>query len=367
MKKVIALLLVVMVVFAFAACTQTTEQASESQEEAAASSAAPATQEESAEASSESELKDTYEFAFVIPGTDSQYWNQYCGTGFSNAVLDLEEKYGVTINTETYGPAAEGSTDEYMSILESVIAKKPDVIITATMQPDGTAPLIKAAWEQGIYVNLFSLGITGNEEYYGALYYCDQPEQGVIAANEFARQIEEKGLPTEGVVGMHLATLVPILVEKMDMFKTTLNSLYPDIEVLDVVYNENDVNNAQSNVENQIATYGDELIGFFGGNNLSGDGIVLAVKNAGIGDQIASVAVDSDDIEIQGLEEGNLGAIVLQTPYEQTYDATYYAFEGLVNGYTSEKEVNIPAQIANTENMDDPEVQALLNPLLLKQ
>lgn len=311
--------------------------------------------------------QDTYELAFVIPGTDSQYWNQYCGTGVKNAIIDIQDEFGVTVNMSLTGPSAEGATDEYLNILEGVIAKKPDVIITATMEPEGTAPLIKEAHDQGIYVNLFSLGISeGYEEDYGALYYCNQPEQGKLAAEEIVRQLNEKNIPLEGTVGMHLATSVPILEEKMQMFVDTMAELAPNITVLDTLYNENDVAKAQANVETQISTYGDDLIGFFGGNNLSGDGIVLAVQNAGIKDRIASVAVDSDDIEIQGLKDGTLGGIIVQTPYAQAYNATYDALKGLITGeYVQEDLMNYPADVVTLANMEEPDYAALLNPLIL--
>ena len=106
------------------------------------------------------------------------------------------------------------------------------------------------------------------------------------------RQLNEKKIPLKGVVGMHLATLVPILVQKMEMFRSTMKQLAPDVQVLDTVYNNNDAATAQANVENQISTYGDKLIGIFAGNNLSGDGTVLAVKNAGIKDKIVTIVVD---------------------------------------------------------------------------
>lgn len=313
------------------------------------------------------DTKKTYELSFVIPGTDSQYWNQYCGTGVDNAIIDIEEKYDVTINKILTGPAAEGATDEYLNILEGVIAKKPDVIITATMEGEGTAPIIKEAAKEGIFVNMFSLGIIdGYEEYYGALYYCDQPEQGKIAAEEIIRQLKEKNIPLKGYIGMHLATSTPVLEEKMQTFLSRMAELAPDIKVLGTLYNQNDVNTAQANVENQISAYGDELIGLFGGNNLSGDGIVLAVKNAGIAAKIASVAVDSDDIEITGLKEGNLGGIIVQTPYDQAYHATYDALAYVIDGNEiTENAYNYPADVVTLANMDETEYAALLDPTIL--
>ena len=40
----------------------------------------------------------------------------------------------------------------------------------------------------------------------------------------------------------------------------------------------------------------------YSGNNITGDGVCLAVQAAGIGDKIVSVAVDSDDTEMLRLE-----------------------------------------------------------------
>jgi ribose transport system substrate-binding protein len=307
----------------------------------------------------------TIKLAWVCPGTNSQYWNQYVGTGIRNACLDIEKKYNVKVELSMAGPTEEGNTDEYISILESVIAKKPDAIVTGTMQPDGTAPVVKEAAKAGIFVNLFSLGITDNEDSYGTLYYCDQPQQGTIAADAFVKLLEQKGLPKKGIVGMHLATLVPILMQKMNNFKTELTKLCPDIQVLDVVFNQNDVNKAESNVENQISTYGSKLIGFFGGNNLSGDGISLSVKNAGLGNKLVSVVIDSDDLEIQALREGNIDAIVAQTPYAQGYGAAYNALEHIINGATDPKMVNLPAKVVTKANMDETEYKALLDPTIL--
>ena len=358
-KALVFLLVIVMVIVLAVGCANNkgsdeTAATAQPQESASGDDTAPA-------------AKDTYELAFVIPGTDSQYWNQYCGTGVKNAIIDIQDEYGVTVNMNLTGPSAEGATDEYLNILEGVIAKKLDVIITATMEPEGTAPLIKEAHDQGIFVNLFSLGISeGYEENYGALYYCNQPEQGKLAAEEIVRQLNEKNIPLEGTVGMHLATSVPVLEEKMQMFVDTMAELAPNITVLDTLYNENDVAKAQANVETQISTYGDDLIGFFGGNNLSGDGIVLAVQNAGIKDRIASVAVDSDDIEIQGLKDGTLGGIIVQTPYAQAYNATYDALKGLITGeYVQEDLMNYPADVVTLANMEEPDYAALLNPLIL--
>ena len=56
---------------------------------------------------------------------------------------------------------------------------------------------------------------------------------------------------------MHMSVVVETLEERMNGFKAYMAEHAPDLECLDTLYNENDVNNAQSNVETQISTYGE--------------------------------------------------------------------------------------------------------------
>ena len=109
-------------------------------------------------------------------------------------------------------------------------------------------------------------------------------------------------------------------------------------------------------------TYGDEIIGFYGANNISGDGIALAVKNANISERIVSAAIDSDDLEIEALELGNLDAIIVQDPYKTAYDATMDVYNVLIEGKEMQKVVNIPCTIVTKENMEEDAIKALLNP-----
>ena len=93
----------------------------------------------------------------------------------------------------------------------------------------------------------------------------------------------------------------------------------------------------------------------------------MAVKNAGIANKIVSVAVDSDDLEIEALRAGNIDALIVQTPYAQAYQATMNCYEYLFNKKSDPKGVNISAKVVTKENMDQEEYKTLLNPLLLKR
>lgn len=316
-------------------------------------------------------VAEEYDFVYLSPSTESEYW-QYAEVGIRNACLDLEEQYGVKINFTVSGPATEAETDAYIKAFESVIASNPDAIITATLSPDGTVPKAQEAQDAGIYVNFVSMGLEGGDtnnygDYYGVHYYCNNIVIGETAAKGMLEALEARGIEPKGKIGMHMSVVVETLEERLAGFKAYMAEHAPEIECLDTLYNENDVNNAQANVETQISTCGDELIGLYGGNNVSGDGIALALGSAGLGDKIVGIAVDSDSLEIEALENGNLYAIVVQTPYEQGYNATMNAFTYLTTGENTEteKHIDCTSQLVTKENMASDESQALLNPKIL--
>jgi len=355
-KKWIYLILVAMIVAALGGCAQSTPEQPATQP--------PAAEQPTAEQPTKSELYIVY----VTPSTESGYWGEYVKVGVENAVKDIEQQYGVTVKYEYQGPALEASQDEFLNIMEGVIAKKPDGIVMGQLYPDSVAPLVKEATDMGTFVNFISLGVDSLScDEYGSLYYCDQPQQGELAAKAFYDAMQAKGLPMDGVVGVHMSVVVPVLEEKIQKFVDTLQGLAPDLTILDTQYNENDVNNGISLMEAQLATYGDKFVGFFGGNNVTGDAIVRVIEGSGRADKLVGVAVDSDPAEIEGMKKGYLDALVVQTPYDQAYQATMGVAKHILEGVDDECSMNMPASVVTPANMDTPEMQALLDPTILKK
>jgi ribose transport system substrate-binding protein len=307
-------------------------------------------------------------FVYVTPSTESDYWGKYVLIGIQNAVIDIKTKYGVDVTLDTQGPAAESSQDQFMQILESVIASKPDGILLGNLNPDAVTPLVKQATAAGIRVDLISIGDNNKRTDRGPLYYCDQANQGKVAAQAFFDALKAKNLPMDGVVGVHMSVVVPILETKIKAFRDTLHQLAPNLNILDTQYNQNDINNGISLMENQLATYGNKLVGFFGGNNVTGDAIVRVVDTSGRKTTLVGVAVDSDPAEIEGMAKGLLDALVVQTPYDQAHSATMDAANFLINGDNSAPDqVDIAGVVITPANMNTDASKALLDPTLLKK
>ncbi len=258
--------------------------------------------------------KKSYHVIYLTPSTASQFWT-YVGIGIENAMKDIEESEGITVDYEVVGPAEESQTEDYVTTFEQCIGKQPDAIVTATLAIDATVPKAQEATNAGIVLNFVNCGIgTGddgaNEDYYNEFYYCSNDTIGEMAAEAFKDAMDAKGV-TSGVLGMNTNVENEALNHRIDGFRTKIAEIAPELELTDTYYNGNDVETAQKNAENIISTYGDKLIGMYSGNNITGDGVCNAVADSNVGDKFINVAVDSDDIEIQALKNGVLDAIIV--------------------------------------------------------
>ena len=174
---------------------------------------------------------------------------------------------------------------------------------------------------------------------------------------------------TKVTIGINMNVENEALNHRIQSFRDYMAANAPDLTLTDTYYNGNVVETSQANAENIISTFGSDLIGMYSGNNITGDGVCLAVQAAGIGDRIVSVAVDSDDTEINALKNGSLDAIIVQDAYAQGYKCMENAIQTLINGSNPEsvKQVNCPPVIITSSNMNDKEMQDLLDPTRLKK
>ena len=134
------------------------------------------------------EAPEELDVIYLSCSTASEFW-QYIGVGISNAVIDMEEEYGITINLQTTGPSEEAQTEQYVTAFESAIAEGPDAIVTATQVPDATIPKAQEAVAQGIVLNFVNCGlvqedVTDNADCYNEFYYCSNETIGALAAEQ---------------------------------------------------------------------------------------------------------------------------------------------------------------------------------------
>lgn len=360
MRRVIALAMSILTALSLAACG------------GASSETAATTKAAEAAGSTATADKKEYTIVYLTPSTASQFWT-YVEIGIKNAMMDLEDKYGIKINYSTVGPAEESQTEDYVTAFEQTIAKKPDAIVTATLAIDATIPKAQEATKNGIVLNFVNCGIGvgddgANQDAYNEFYFCSNDTIGEMAAQAFLDACARKKVDTsKGTVGINTNVENEALNHRVDGFRSYLKEKAPGLVQTDTYYNGNNVEKAQTNAENILSTFGKDLIGMYSGNNITGDGVCNAVQAAGMGSRLVNVAVDSDDTEIAALKSGNCDAIIVQDAYKQGYLCMENAIETLVQGKNPEekKQINCPPVVITPDNMNSTEMQDLLDPTRL--
>lgn len=368
MKKIIAFTLTICMLVVLSGCGQTNQNSSQQTNQTNETGKTEGEKTENGKTATEE--KKSFDIIWVSCSTESEFW-QYQEIGMKNAVKDMEAEHGISINFTTVGPATEAETESYIRAFENAIAAKPAAIISATQVPDSTRSIAKEAMNMGIVVNFTNCGLetidsTEFSDCYNQYYTTVSADVGDLAGKIMLEKLKEAGIPQKGIIAMEFSNVNPSLQPRMDNFKAYIEA-NSEIKVLDTLYNNNSLEQAQADIENQIATYGDQLIGIYGANNISGDGIALAVENAGIKDKVITIGVDSDPTEIKALENGTLDCIIVQDAYGQGYATLKNAVETLLQGKNPEKEqkVTMPPEAVTTENMKEDKYAALLNPNLL--
>lgn len=315
--------------------------------------------------------EESYDIIYLTPSTASSFWSQV-EVGILQAKADLEKELGITVNYSVVGPAEEQETEKYITAFENAIAQSPDAIVTATLSIDSTVPKAREATELGIVLNFVNCGLGvgddgAHQEYYNQFYFCSNDTIGELAGQAFLDGMAQKGMSTDkGIIGINMNVENEALNHRIQAFRDYIAANAPSLEMTETYYNNNVVENSQTNAENIISSYGSDLIGMYSGNNITCDGVCNAVRGADLKDGFVSVGVDSDDIEIKALRDGYLHAIIVQNAYEQGYLCMENAIRTVVTGSNPEtaKQINCPPVIVTLENIDSEEIAFIMNPQL---
>lgn len=352
-RKLLALLLsLTLLVTLFAGCGQTTSQTPPAEEPKQ-------TEQQEKPDEEKPEESKVADVAVIIKATDSDFW-QYVLIGAENYAKEHSDKVKIT----THGPASEADIDKQVAILEDVISRNPDAIVIASTSSDATVPAIEKAVAQGIKV--ITIDNKVNTDAVLCHLATDNLVGGALCADELVKALQAKNIPLKGKVGIINAMAgVQVLIDREKGFRDRLAEIAPELEMLETRFIDNDILKGLAATEDLLTAH-DDIVGFFGANNHSGDGVARALTERGLKDKVQAVAYDSDPEEIQALKDGVLDALILQDPYGMGYKGVDCALKALA-GETLPKYIDTGATAVTQENMNDPAIQGLLDPTILKK
>lgn len=267
-------------------------------------------------------------------------------------VRDAERDLGVEVLWN--GPEEETEYARQIQIVDSMVARHVDALaISATDQTALVAP-VKRAMEAGIPVTVFDSGLS--VENYVTFVATDNYGAGQTAARKLAELVHGKG---KVAMLMHKPGGKSTVDREMG-FDEVMSKEFPAIRVVARQFGMADRARSRAAAENILTAHPD-LDGMFASAEANSLGAIQALKARGLAGKIRLVTFDFSDAHVEALKDGTIDTMIVQDPYRMGYEAVRTLFEKL-SGRTPPKRIDLKARIITKNDLDKPEVKALLSP-----
>jgi ribose transport system substrate-binding protein len=260
-----------------------------------------------------------------------------------------------------YQGAAEWNVSLQVPVLEAVIAKKPAAILIAPTDKTQLVQPLKAANDAGIAVicvdtfignGVFQTG-SGDADFPISYVASDNVLGGRMAGRALAKAIGEKGK----VYVSNTKPNVSTTDQREEGFKLEMKK-YPNVEILETQFNDDDANKAAAQVQAVIGRVPD-LAGVFGANLFSAGGTANGVKQAGKAGKIKLAGFDAPESIVAQLKDGTFELTIAQHPAEIGYFGFMAAY-AQVTGNPVPTAIGTGFTVMTAANIDDPKVSRYL-------
>ena len=259
------------------------------------------------------------------------------------------EEYGVEITFE--GPETEAMVDKQMDMLQAAIDKNPAAICFAAVDSQAAIPLLEQAQEKGIPVIGFDSGVDSDIPL--ATAATDNVAAAALAADKMVELIGGSG--QVAVIAHDNTSRTGI--DRVAGFKERIESEYPEVEIVDIQYGGGD-HLKSTDLAKAIIQANPDLKGFFGANEGSIIGVLNAATELGR-DDLVIIGYDSGQQQIEAIRSGLQAGAITQNPIGIGYECVKAAYMA-AKGETLEKEIDTGFMWFDADNIDDPEIQAVL-------
>ena len=241
-----------------------------------------------------------------VTNTQSSFWEPM-KAGIKKAAAE----WGFAV--EHAAPRA-SSSEEQISIVESLIARGVDGICISPISEQALVPVLKRAQDRGIAVMCMDSDApaTGRAVYMGTFNY---------QAGRRAGEALKEALPAGGKVAAFVGSMSASNSQERwrgvrDAVEGTAIRFVGDPD-----QDQDNQDKAQNNVRDQLAHHAD-LAGIVGIWAYNGPAAARAVRQAGKVEQVRIIAFDDDPQTLQFLADGVIAAAVAQRPWRWGYEGT---------------------------------------------
>jgi ribose transport system substrate-binding protein len=272
---------------------------------------------EKPETAAAAELSDAEVAKVKAMGATAAIVMHYGGNDWANAqVAGLKDEFGKLGIGVVATTDANFKPDKQVSDLETVMSKKPDVIVSIPTDPVATAGAYKKAAAAGIklvFMDNVPQGMTAGKDYVSVVS-ADNYGNGVVSAHLLAKALGGKG--KIGVV-FHEADFF-VTKQRYDGFRTTITQNYPDIEIVESkgIAGPDFAGDAQAAANAMLSKHAD-LAGIWGVWDVPAEGIMAAARAAGRTDLKIATQDLGKNVAIALAKDQLVVGLGAQRPFDQ--------------------------------------------------
>jgi ribose transport system substrate-binding protein len=206
--------------------------------------------------------------------------------------------------------------EKQVADIETVMAKKPDIIVSIPVDPVATAAAYKAAADKGVklvFMDNVPKGFTAGKDYVSSVS-ADNYGNGVAAAHLMA-----KALGGTGDIGLvfHAADFF-VTRQRYDGFKKTIQEQYPDIKIVaEQGIGGPDFSGDAEKAAGAILTEHPRIKGIWAVWDVPAEGVMSAARAAGRDDLIVVNEDLGENVAIAMAKGEFIKGIASQRPYDQ--------------------------------------------------
>jgi ribose transport system substrate-binding protein len=293
----------------------------------------------------------------MIPKGSSHVFWKSVHAGAVKAQRELEGA-GTPVDLVWKGPLKEDDRSAQISVVENFISQRVDALILAPLDETALVAPVERATRAGIPVLVFDSGLKSEQI---VTFVATDNVRGGQRGGEYLAEL----LGGKGKVILLRYLEGSASTDKREAGFMEAMAAFPDIEVIsDNIFAGASRATAQEASENLLGRFGEEVDGVFCPNESATVGMLLALRRYGrAGGKVKLVGFDGGDQSLEALRAGDIQGLVLQDPFNMGYLSLSLAVQH-VQGEEVASRVDTGSTLITQENVDDPNMQALIDPPL---
>jgi ribose transport system substrate-binding protein len=291
----------------------------------------------------------------VIPkGTTHEFWKSV-HAGAVKAERELTAA-GTPVKIFWKGPLREDDRDQQVQVVENFTARNVNGILLAPLDSQALVNPVRSAVKAGVPVVIFDSDLKSDQQ--ASFVATDNFKGGRIAGDHVAKLIGGKG----NVILLRYQVGSASTEARESGFLDALKE-YPGIRLISSdQYAGPTRETAYQASQNLLNRHGQEVNAIFCPNETSTIAMTKALREIGrAGGKVKMVGFDSGSQSVADMKNGDVQALVVQDPMKMGYLGVK-TLVASIQGKAVEKRIDTSVVLVTGENMDKPEVGALLNP-----